>query len=483
MRKQMTNSVKAFTKEVSVVKKIVALAALAVCVVALAAAPALAEGYNQSGYSFTGGASGTDPVAETNYPDASGLYVRYPSAGQVSNGATSSLQGPHGGYNTTTNKCQDCHSTHYASGAYMLLRANDRENACSFCHAGGGGSKLNIQMDNAYDETGMVLAQGAAADTTRGAGTGHTLGYKGKAPADIEPAYQDTSGFACFDCHSPHGNSARILTTFSDPGRAVYDAVAAGVVGAVAGDKYLYVTDIKYFAGNGTFNTVDFNEAAYGLPALTDPTTSRTVYDLNAVLSADIATMTPAGYGGIFGVTPEGNTVFKRKDGDPTQAGAQTDAKAIWRPVWQTGSFLLLKNPDNETGANGMKTGKSGDMTVTAGSEVASQGVNKFPINWDDPLGPADQVYGGNQNNNRNDAEWNSVTKQWEYDGDGIGTTVAYPSAPTGILSAMEFCTDCHDGAAGASTQAAKVYFDENQDDVAAGDYATAYSHDAQPRH
>ena len=49
---------------------------------------------------------------------------------------------------------------------------------------------------------------------------GHTLGYAGNAPVDINPAFTDSAGFACFDCHTPHGNSARVLSTFANPGRA-----------------------------------------------------------------------------------------------------------------------------------------------------------------------------------------------------------------------------------------------------------------------
>ncbi len=136
----VNTSTNKINKEVSPVRRILVLALIAVAILALTAAPALAEGYN-------------DP---TEYTRATGYE-----------------SGPHGGYNSTTNKCNDCHSTHYASGSYVLLRANSREAACDFCHVGGGGSSINIQMDNTYD-TAAAVAGGADAvvDTGNDRGTG-----------------------------------------------------------------------------------------------------------------------------------------------------------------------------------------------------------------------------------------------------------------------------------------------------------------------
>ncbi len=45
-------------------------------------------------------------------------------------------RGPHGGYTTTTQKCKVCHAVHRANGAYVLLRVDDADNACSYCHVG-----------------------------------------------------------------------------------------------------------------------------------------------------------------------------------------------------------------------------------------------------------------------------------------------------------------------------------------------------------
>ncbi|RJQ54979.1 MAG: hypothetical protein C4521_03775, partial [Actinobacteria bacterium] len=55
------------------------------------------------------------------------------------NGATTPA-GPHGGYDTTTNKCKVCHAVHRAEGAYYLLRADSQDDACDYCHIGSAHS-------------------------------------------------------------------------------------------------------------------------------------------------------------------------------------------------------------------------------------------------------------------------------------------------------------------------------------------------------
>ncbi len=341
-------------KEVTVFKRTLTIALIAMAIVALTAIPAFAEGYN-------------DP---TEYTRANGYF-----------------QGPHGGYTTTTNKCQDCHSTHYAFGSYMLLRANERAAACDFCHGGGGGSDINIMMDNDYRTGNFDVAQASAVSTTTmGYGTGHTLGYADEAPADINPAYTDPNGMACFSCHTPHGNSARVLTTFSNPGR--------------------------------TFGT-----------------------------GATVLTPSDAGY---YGNTADGTINANGEWGiDPTQGNIKIFSAGVVavKPIWPTGRFLLLKNPHSDA-AEGQN-----DMAV---SDTADNGFNKLAINWDEPLGPADEAYGGEQ-----DAD----------------PDTDFPWAVDGFFGMSEFCTDCHDGAAGASTQSANVW---NPTEDA---YQVAYSHDAQPRH
>ncbi len=378
-------------KEGAMSRRTIIVFAAAAALVLLAAAPAFAEGYNNP----------------TQYTRANGYF-----------------SGPHGGYTTTTNKCQDCHSTHYASGSFMLLRANSREAACDYCHGGGGGSTINIMMDNEYKTVtaGFDLKNGAAeATTTMGFGTGHTLGYKGNAPVDIRPAYSDPKGFSCFDCHSPHGNSARIMTTMANPGRAF---AAPGQAGRPS-NPTAGVWPIKNEPGDANDNGVlDDNE--WGV----DATYGNFVWDRNAAV-------------GTFQFT--------------------------YRPIWPTGRWLLVKNPHSDV------VEMQPDTAVTTTSGVlATNGLNKFAINWNEPLGPADTNYGGGQDND-NDNNFPFAPKQ-TVDSDGNG------QLDGGFLGLSEFCTDCHDGAAGASTQKAEVWV-PNPSDTTTGTYEVAYSHDAQPRH
>jgi len=64
---------------------------------------------------------------------------------------------PHGGYNTTSNKCGVCHAVHRADGAYYLLRADSQDDACSYCHIESGHSNKVV-----YDVApgGMYTANG-----------------------------------------------------------------------------------------------------------------------------------------------------------------------------------------------------------------------------------------------------------------------------------------------------------------------------------
>lgn len=43
---------------------------------------------------------------------------------------------PHGGYSTTSNKCKTCHAVHRANGAFALMRVDNPDDACNYCHIG-----------------------------------------------------------------------------------------------------------------------------------------------------------------------------------------------------------------------------------------------------------------------------------------------------------------------------------------------------------
>lgn len=109
-----------------------------------------------------------------------GGYARFNNAtvdGYASNGASYSVdplaptmsgKGPHGGYDTTTNKCKVCHAVHRAEGAYYLLRADTQDDACDYCHIGGSAHSAKV----------VYSANNAGIYTPNG----HTMGAKPKVP-------------------------------------------------------------------------------------------------------------------------------------------------------------------------------------------------------------------------------------------------------------------------------------------------------------
>ena len=77
-------------------------------------------------------------------------------------------RGPHGGYDTTTNKCKACHAVHRAEGAYYLLRAATQDDACSYCHVGSA----------PYSSTAVYTESAAGVHTENG----HTIGASAVIP-------------------------------------------------------------------------------------------------------------------------------------------------------------------------------------------------------------------------------------------------------------------------------------------------------------
>ena len=531
-------------------KRFFAVAAVSLLVLSLGVTSAYAEGYNTTG----------------EYTPANGYK-----------------QGPHGGYTTTTNKCSVCHSTHYAAGSYMLLRANSREAACDFCHGGGGGSSINVQMDNDY-KSSVVASAGvgdavAITSATNGMGTGHTLGFTGKAPGDVEPAYSDTAGLACFDCHTPHGNSARVLQPFGSPSHPA----GAGYVTEVYGVPFMFAQiyrlqesmHIKFDGGqlftpshtpSNALYTIpeDFTQANYGGgPAFLKWSGAATkiedVINNNANLAYNtglpmgpLATsgtelagtlanfggwsgikaptqaaigawygtyvapqptgadgykpVTPAAFGALMDVFAGGDgtgtgtdatlinlfsswNVYYGTDVDEgnidtafmnmgnwqfdsignnlttpgTYAPVAPPELEVWhKPLFPKGRFLLLKNPDSQddysTAVNDM--GMPSPDFKTAGSGTTANAANgkKVAIDWEWPLGPA--------------ASWGP----YFYTDNNERFALNFPWAPKGVAMENEMCTSCHDGAAGQSNQAAKVY------NGVESTYTVSYSHDSNSR-
>ena len=77
-------------------------------------------------------------------------------------GAPNSLKGPHDGYDTASNKCKTCHAVHRATGTYRLMRVDDPNDACSYCHIG----------DHKHSVRGAYYRSAAMGATANG----HTMG-------------------------------------------------------------------------------------------------------------------------------------------------------------------------------------------------------------------------------------------------------------------------------------------------------------------
>jgi hypothetical protein len=130
------------------------------------------------------GANGASTFSYKDLQDATakyeGGYTEFNGATATtyaSNGASYSVDpaadtmagfGPHGGYDTASNKCKVCHAVHRAEGAYFLLRADSQDDACDYCHIGG----------SAHSSKVVYTANPAGTATTNG----HTIGAQAQVP-------------------------------------------------------------------------------------------------------------------------------------------------------------------------------------------------------------------------------------------------------------------------------------------------------------
>ncbi|MDI6715736.1 MAG: hypothetical protein QME63_02180 [Actinomycetota bacterium] len=74
------------------------------------------------------------------------------------------ISGPHGGYISATNKCKACHAVHRAQGIYYLLRADDSDSACDFCHVGSAPHSNRVayyrSTEGKYTSNGHTIGSG-----------------------------------------------------------------------------------------------------------------------------------------------------------------------------------------------------------------------------------------------------------------------------------------------------------------------------------
>lgn len=69
---------------------------------------------------------------------------------------------PHGGYSTTSNKCSTCHAVHRANGSFALLRTDNVDHACDYCHVG---ATIHSDLEAYFNDSNGIYAT-----------NGHTIG-------------------------------------------------------------------------------------------------------------------------------------------------------------------------------------------------------------------------------------------------------------------------------------------------------------------
>ena len=103
----------------------------------------------------------TTGVSRWSYKDAADTAAKTEGGYAPFESGTLYLNNPHGGYDSTTNKCKVCHAVHRAEGAYFLLRSDTQDDACTYCHIGGSAHSRKI----VYDLAGTIYTP-----------NGHTIG-------------------------------------------------------------------------------------------------------------------------------------------------------------------------------------------------------------------------------------------------------------------------------------------------------------------
>jgi hypothetical protein len=106
-----------------------AVPALAVADPSPSSAPAATAGPAASATSWSYAAFRGDSAYAGGYSSA--------ETGAAQDASVAAYDDPHGGYDSSTNKCDVCHAVHRAAGSYELLRADSQADSCVYCHVGG----------------------------------------------------------------------------------------------------------------------------------------------------------------------------------------------------------------------------------------------------------------------------------------------------------------------------------------------------------
>lgn len=148
--------------------------------------------------------------------DYTNYYFRIKNAATYSNvvDAFPPNEHAHRYFASDTGRCASCHATHTAQGA-KLLKETSIDDTCKTCHAGGTGSKYQVDRGTVSGPAGTTLtAPGGLFGTKLAAGAGmpvptgwHPLGRAigaapGADPAMVDPGWNEI--LTCGSCHNAH---------------------------------------------------------------------------------------------------------------------------------------------------------------------------------------------------------------------------------------------------------------------------------------
>ncbi len=307
--------------------------------------------------------------------------------------------GPHGGYDTTTNKCKTCHAVHRAEGTYYLLRANSQDDACSYCHIDGP----------AYSNTIVYSGNDAGIFTPNG----HTMGAASEIPDST--VSMNTVEVELIDGEA---STAVLVRQYDEQKKQLYRTVAWG----------------RSPAGHPTIGNV--SELAFGRVGPTPLSCS----NCHQVHNAFSQIWQPLGYRYHGDRTP--GPPFYSTNVDP-EVGKLTEGYKLLRRFpgatgnWGTGGQTLNRALASEI-AKVPETTLTADVNYSTTASKAGTYVEDG-ITWRQP----DWVVGTDFN-----GQANLVT----FENTGFGA-FNYAGATVSQYGLSVWCADCHNLNIGASTQ------------------------------
>jgi len=169
-------------------------------------------------------------TADGSTQTGAGYYQGFADEGTTT--STGTMRGPHGDYATTSNKCKTCHGVHRADGIYELLRSDDPDSACDYCHVGSAIHSIRAayyrSTSGKYTSNGHTIGSGPEIPDssvwqwqevrTIASANGSSIQIKARAYNPAENKIFKTGGHGglkrvgpyllqCQTCHSVHNGS------------------------------------------------------------------------------------------------------------------------------------------------------------------------------------------------------------------------------------------------------------------------------------